>query len=223
MNNMDEKDNSELALEKLKSILDELNQVKNICINTISDSIIEEGSAQIDISDCLDSLSIIGVVKEALLCLQEILKILDFNSPREKKAEETDSEPQENAVSELMTEMLLEFAWNKLLIREGITPDMLSDAYQIASQRKKNLLGETMIANLSLNFTNGDSLTDDDDFVISLFYDEKTDRALLVREWPDEGGTTFNVIVNYDKLKRNAPKSLLKMLKNGLKRCEEWI
>ena len=56
----------------------------------------------------------------------------------------------------------------------------------------------------------------------AMFYNEDKDWAILRRDWPEKLATSYNVIINYDEIKRVAPNSLKELLENGIKMSEEY-
>ena len=75
---------------------------------------------------------------------------------------------------------------------------------------------------VQLEFKTGDTIDDGDGFIIALFYKKSTGEALLYREWEDRMMVAFNVLANYDEVAKTAPKSLNRMLHNGLKIKQRW-
>ena len=57
---------------------------------------------------------------------------------------------------------------------------------------------------------------------IAIFYNEEKDWAILRRDWPDKLATAYNVITNYDEIKRVAPNSLKELLDNGVEMYEQY-
>ena len=63
-----------------------------------------------------------------------------------------------------------------------------------------------------------DCLTSDrDSCVASVFYDYKTKKAILRRDWLDDMGIKDNILTNLDEIQRIAPMSAAYMLNNGIK------
>ena len=58
--------------------------------------------------------------------------------------------------------------------------------------------------------------------IISVFRDENStdNKAILRREWPKDRVFEWNLLTNYDEIKRRAPKSLEQMLENGVQRYD---
>ena len=57
---------------------------------------------------------------------------------------------------------------------------------------------------------------------IAMFYNEENDWAILRRDWPEKLATAYNVITNYDEVKRVAPNSLKELLDNGVEMYEQY-
>lgn len=107
----------------------------------------------------------------------------------------------------------------ELVALEGIANEarkvQLSNAYRWAEAQR---LSYGFLAQpLRLTFEHGDVVDDGNGFIISLFYDGATGRALLRRDWEERGMVQYNILVNYDEICRIAPKSTEQMLRNGLR------
>lgn len=107
-----------------------------------------------------------------------------------------------------------------ILAREKLYEKVLSDAYDWALERQREY--GIMATCVQLEFKTGDTIDDGDGFIIALFYKKSTGEALLYREWEDRMMVAFNVLANYDEVAKIAPKSLNRMLHNGLKIKQRW-
>ena len=107
-----------------------------------------------------------------------------------------------------------------ILAREKLYEKVLSDAYDWALERQREY--GIMATCVQLEFKTGDTIDDGDGFIIALFYKKSTGEALLYREWEDRMMVAFNVLANYDEVAKTAPKSLNRMLHNGLKIKQRW-
>ena len=107
-----------------------------------------------------------------------------------------------------------------ILAREKLNERVLSDAYDWALERQREY--GVMATHVKLTFESGDTIDDGDGFIIALFYKKSTKEALLYREWEDRMAIAFNILTNYDEIAKIAPKSLNRMLHNGLKVKQRW-
>ena len=107
-----------------------------------------------------------------------------------------------------------------IFAREKKKEELLSEAYDWALERQREY--GIMATFVSLTFKNGDTIDDGDGFIIALFYKKSTKEALLYREWEDRMAMAFNILTNYDEVAKIAPKSLNRMLHNGLKIKQRW-
>lgn len=66
---------------------------------------------------------------------------------------------------------------------------------------------------------NNDAMEEYDygDCVISVFVDSSTGKALMRRDWLGDMGIKYNLLTNYDEIKKKAPKSARFMEENALK------
>lgn len=68
-----------------------------------------------------------------------------------------------------------------------------------------------------LEFESDSLTTDRNNCIVSIFYDQESNKALLRRDWLDEMGIKYNILTNLDEIKKVAPKSVEHMLHNGTK------
>lgn len=68
---------------------------------------------------------------------------------------------------------------------------------------------------ISLYFSSDRLVKDSEKCVISTFPDDKSDLAIMRRDWVNLGAVTYNLILNYEELKKQAPNSVAHMEKNG--------
>lgn len=109
----------------------------------------------------------------------------------------------------------------KLIVeRENEKERILAEAYDWAEEQRQTY---GFIAQpIRLEFSHGDKVDDGDGFKISMFYKKSTGEALLRRDWSERLIVQYNIIDNYEEIAKIAPKSLKKMLKNGLELKELW-
>lgn len=95
----------------------------------------------------------------------------------------------------------------------------LAEAYGWAmnQQRLKGLSSDL----LRLTFEHGDFIADRDDYIASVFCNPFTGEAILRQDWPRRNIIHYDVLVNLGEIARKAPKSLGKMVKNGLRLASE--
>ena len=70
---------------------------------------------------------------------------------------------------------------------------------------------------ISLVFESDNLTTDRDNCIVSVFYNQESNKALLRRDWLDDMGIKYNILINLDEIKMVAPKSSVHMLHNGIK------
>ena len=70
---------------------------------------------------------------------------------------------------------------------------------------------------ISLEFKSDFLTTDRDSCIVSVFYDQETKKAILRRDWLDDMGIKYNILVNFEEIKEVAPMSVAHMLNNGIK------
>ena len=101
----------------------------------------------------------------------------------------------------------------KIINFNGIR-DPFAVAYDWAISEQKRLGIVAQPINLTLG---KDELTYDQDKVyVSVFYDEKSGRAILRRDWDELFSVQYNVLANYAELAKTAPHSLAKLKENGV-------
>ena len=104
--------------------------------------------------------------------------------------------------------------------REKEEERILSEAYDWAFERQREL--GFLAQPIHMTFSRGDLIDDGDGFTMSLFYKKSTGEALLRRDWETRMAVSFNILTNYDEIEKIAPKSLKKMLQNGLRLKQRW-
>ena len=68
-----------------------------------------------------------------------------------------------------------------------------------------------------------ESYYENDQCVVSLFVSsDKNETPLLRRDWLDDGGIKYNLLVNYNELNITWPKYTEKLLENGIKIYEHF-
>lgn len=88
-------------------------------------------------------------------------------------------------------------------------------AWAVSAQEKYGFIATPIELD---GFENGDKLTyNPAEVYVSVFYDEKTDTAILRRDWDGGYLVQYNVLVNYADLKKIAPHSIKQLLENGVK------
>ncbi|MBR3116015.1 hypothetical protein IKF30_02190 [Candidatus Saccharibacteria bacterium] len=85
--------------------------------------------------------------------------------------------------------------------------------WAIGEQKRMGCMAEPV----SLEFESDFLTVDRDGCIISLFYDQKSNKAMLRRDWLDDMGIKYNILVNLDEIKKTAPLSVAHMLENGIK------
>ena len=70
---------------------------------------------------------------------------------------------------------------------------------------------------VKLTFESDFLTTDRDSCIVSIFYDQKRDKAILRRGWLDDMGKKYNILTNLNEIKKTAPMSVAHMLNNGIK------
>ena len=98
--------------------------------------------------------------------------------------------------------------------------DELEDAYDWALDRQREF--QFLAQPVHMTFAKGDYIDDGDGFIMSVFYKKSTGEALLRRDWTKRMAVSYNILTNYDEIARIAPKSLERMLCNGLKLKKDW-
>lgn len=58
--------------------------------------------------------------------------------------------------------------------------------------------------------------------IISIFYDEESGKALLRRDWLNDMGVKYNLLTNFDEIRRIAPKSVQHMMENATRIYEYY-
>ncbi len=101
---------------------------------------------------------------------------------------------------------------NKAL--EIVKKRRLADAYAwaLVQQRRNGLSADF----LRLTFKHGDQLNSKKDYIASIFYNPFTGEAILRQDWLKENVTHYDILVNFREISKVAPKSLEKLIKNGL-------
>lgn len=89
------------------------------------------------------------------------------------------------------------------------------NAYDWA-KREQERMG-CMAEPISLKFESDFLTVDRDSCVVSVFYDRKTGKAILRRDWLDDMGIKYNILTNLNEIKEIAPMSASHMLNNGIK------
>lgn len=68
-----------------------------------------------------------------------------------------------------------------------------------------------------------DRLThNEDDCFVSIFYNKDDGKALLRRDWDKDLTVQYNLLTNYEEIKKIAPNSLEKLIQNGIKLQERY-
>ena len=88
-------------------------------------------------------------------------------------------------------------------------------AYEWAVKEQERM--GCMAEPVSLSFKSDFLTTDSVGCIVSVFYDQKRDKAILRRDWLDDMGIKYNILTNFGEIKRIAPKSAAHMLDNGIK------
>ena len=91
--------------------------------------------------------------------------------------------------------------------------------WAVRDQKRHNFLSRPA----RFEFHGEDVLEYDESYCqIAMFYNEEKDWAILRRDWPDKLATSYNVITNYDEIRKVAPNSLKRLLENGVKMYEKY-
>ena len=104
--------------------------------------------------------------------------------------------------------------------REKEKEVQLTEAYEWAVERQREY--GFMARPVHIDFKTGDHLEDVDGFTVAVFYKKATKEALLLRYWEKRMAISYNILTNFDKLAMVAPKSLERMLQNGLELKKRW-
>ena len=93
-------------------------------------------------------------------------------------------------------------------------------AYKWAVQVQKEL--NIPAPPVKINFDSDELTHNEEDCFVSIFYDEQSGKALLRRDWDKDLTVQYNLIVNYEEIKKTAPNSLHKLIQNGIKLQERY-
>ena len=88
-------------------------------------------------------------------------------------------------------------------------------AYNWAVKEQKRM--GCMAEPICLTFESDCLTSDANGYIVSIFCDDDTGRALLRRDWFEEMGVKYHILTNLDEIKRIAPKSASHLLQNGIK------
>ena len=145
--------------------------------------------------------------------LEKIIEIL-----RNKNEDESEYS---QVISLIPVEKIADITWKTRLAKESVSEEDMAAAYKWASDFRKN--NNMKAQPIRLLFNQGDVIRDDDGFSVSFFYDSESGNALVRRDWENELAIQFNIITNYEDIRKTAPNSLIKMLKNGINLYYKWI
>ena len=110
----------------------------------------------------------------------------------------------------------------KILSFAAAKDEKLSAAYAWAQEEIKYF--DLLVHVLTLKFDDNDlSWSEDENFLIALFYDDEEGEPLLRRFWKKESAVKYDYICNYKQLKEQAPNSVAIMLSNGIKLMENKL
>lgn len=83
--------------------------------------------------------------------------------------------------------------------------------WAIAEQMRMGLICDP----IRLVFKSDDMDIDRNGCVLSIFVDPDSGRAIYRRDWIEDMGIRYNLLLNFDEIRRIAPKSVAHMLKNA--------
>lgn len=205
-----------LTKEVYNNLIDEFNSMKETVQKNVVEKLEKVRSMDLSITENEEY----EKVKEELILLEariaryeEILNnAVIIDEDNENNHPDTDIIVTFSKEIEILLKMITE--------REKEEERILSEAYDWAFERQREL--GFLAQPVHMTFSRGDLIDDGDGFTLSLFYKKSTGEALLRRDWETRMAVSFNILTNYDEIEKIAPKSLKKMLQNGLRLKQRW-
>ncbi len=85
--------------------------------------------------------------------------------------------------------------------------------WAVAEQARMGCMAEP----ISLTFESDTLTSDKKNCILSVFYDQATKKALFRRDWLDDMGIKYSILMNLDEIRQIAPMSARHLLNNGIK------
>ena len=91
-------------------------------------------------------------------------------------------------------------------------------AWAVAEQHRNGFLAQPV----RLKAEVGDDYTETDEFIMSLYYNEEQKKAILRRDWKKDLAVRYDIVINFDEARKNAPEVIKMLLDNGVTLAKRW-